>query len=208
MVRRKLTPIRRFDNGTASAWFACNTVSAQLTALLMEFMVCCRTCALVQLRFSAIQGEIMFRKLYLSLVLILFVAPAVLAETADDIVAKHIEAMGGQDKIQAVKTMKMTGTMQVQEGLEAPITMLVKVPDQVRMEFTIQGLTAVQAYDGKNGWDIMPFTGKKDPEAMSGDDVKELQDQADIWPCSTTKPRATKSSFWARTRSKGPTLTS
>src|SRR5438477_1583667 len=146
-------------------------------------MVCCRTSAESRVCFQWFSRRtFMFRRLYLSLVLALFVAPAVLAQTADDIIAKHIQAMGGKDKIQTVKTMKMTGKMQVQEGLEAPITMMVKVPDQVRMEFTIQGLTAVQAYDGKNGWDIMPFTGKKDPEAMSGDDIKELQDQADIWP--------------------------
>jgi hypothetical protein len=41
-------------------------------------------------------------------------------------------------------------------------------------------LTAVQAYDGKNGWQIMPFMGKKDPELMSADEAKEIEENADL----------------------------
>jgi outer membrane lipoprotein-sorting protein len=48
------------------------------------------------------------------------------------------------------------------------------------MEITLQGLVAVQAYDGKTGWQIMPFQGKKDPEATGEDDTKALAEQADI----------------------------
>jgi outer membrane lipoprotein-sorting protein len=50
----------------------------------------------------------------------------------------------------------------------------------MRVEFTIQGMTGIQAYDGTTGWMVMPFMGKKDPEAMSGDMLKEVKDQADF----------------------------
>jgi len=50
----------------------------------------------------------------------------------------------------------------------------------VRMEFTVQGMTGIQAYDGKSGWTVMPFQGKKDPEPMAADDLKDLQNQADM----------------------------
>jgi outer membrane lipoprotein-sorting protein len=53
-------------------------------------------------------------------------------------------------------------------------------PNKMRMEFTIQGMTGVQAFDGKSGWAVMPFMGKKDPEAMSEDDAKQAADQADM----------------------------
>jgi outer membrane lipoprotein-sorting protein len=43
-------------------------------------------------------------------------------------------------------------------------------------------MVLVQAYDGKSGWAIVPFTGKKDPEPVTADEAKELQDQADLWP--------------------------
>jgi outer membrane lipoprotein-sorting protein len=36
------------------------------------------------------------------------------------------------------------------------------------------------AYDGKSGWQVMPFMGKKDPEPMSADDLKEIQEEADL----------------------------
>jgi outer membrane lipoprotein-sorting protein len=51
---------------------------------------------------------------------------------------------------------------------------------KVRNDATIQGLTIVQAYDGKSGWQIQPFQGRKDAEALSPDDAKDLVDQADI----------------------------
>jgi hypothetical protein len=41
-------------------------------------------------------------------------------------------------------------------------------------------LAQIQAYDGKTGWQISPFGGRKDPELMSQDDVKSLQIDADI----------------------------
>ena len=53
-------------------------------------------------------------------------------------------------------------------------------PDRLRNEASLQGLTQVQAYDGKEGWQIQPFGGRKDPEKLSADDVKGLADSADM----------------------------
>ena len=121
----------------------------------------------------------MFRKLCVSMVFVVLLAPAVLAQTVDEIVAKNIEARGGLDKIKSVQTMRATGKMEF-GPMEAPGLYVQKRPDMARLDFTIQGLTATQAYDGKSGWAIMPFTGKKDPEAMTADDTKEMQEEADI----------------------------
>jgi outer membrane lipoprotein-sorting protein len=65
-------------------------------------------------------------------------------------------------------------------GMEAPGVLIQKRGDLARLEFTIQGLTAVQAYDGKSAWQVMPFMGKKDPELMAADEAKEMQEMADI----------------------------
>ena len=43
-----------------------------------------------------------------------------------------------------------------------------------------QGLTQIQAWDGRNAWQISPFQGRRDPEKMSGDDAKSLSDDAAI----------------------------
>ncbi len=122
----------------------------------------------------------MLRKLLVSVAVFVFLTPALLAQTVDEIIAKNTEARGGLDKIKAVQSVRMSGKMMVGPGLEAPATMTVKRPAEMRMEFTFQGLTAVRAYDGKSGWAIMPFTGKKDPEPIAADDLKDMEDQADI----------------------------
>jgi outer membrane lipoprotein-sorting protein len=122
----------------------------------------------------------MFRKLCLSAVIAVVLAPAVLAQTVDEIIAKNIEARGGLDKIKSVQSMRSTGKMEFGPGMEAPGVFIQKRPDMSRLEFTVQGLTATQAYDGKTGWAIMPFMGKKDPEPMTADDTKVMQEDGDI----------------------------
>ena len=42
-------------------------------------------------------------------------------------------------------------------GFEAKVVEENKRPNMVRQEFSFQGMTAVNAYDGKTGWKIDPF---------------------------------------------------
>jgi outer membrane lipoprotein-sorting protein len=122
----------------------------------------------------------MFRKLCFGIVAVAVLAPVVWAQTADEIIAKNIQARGGSDKLKSVQSIKSTATMSMGPGMEAPGVLVQKRGNLARLEFTIQGLTAVQAYDGKNAWQIMPFTGKKDPELMSADEAKEVEEMADL----------------------------
>ena len=101
--------------------------------------------------------------------------------TADQLVAKNIEAKGGAEALHALQSVKLTGKMLVNEGqLELAYTEIKKRPDAVRTELTLQGMTMVQAYDGKDGWKISPFQGRKDPEKLSDDDNKALMEDAEI----------------------------
>jgi len=113
-------------------------------------------------------------------VLALALASPVHAQTADELIAKNIKAKGGMDKIKAMKSLRATGHMALGPEMEAPFVMTLKRPNEMRMEFTLQGMTGVQAYDGKNAWTVMPFMGKKDPEAMSADDTKMVAEQSDF----------------------------
>jgi outer membrane lipoprotein-sorting protein len=54
-----------------------------------------------------------------------------------------------------------------------------KRPNKLRRDIVIQGFNMIQAYDGKTGWQVVPFTGKTDPEVMTGDDLKDIQEEAD-----------------------------
>ena len=122
----------------------------------------------------------------ISLIIAAVLASAALAQqksqtTADELVAKNIEAKGGATALQNLQTLRLTGKMLVQEGqIELAYLKIKKRPDQVRTEASLQGMTQVHAYDGKEGWKISPFGGRKDPEKMSVDDAKSLVEDADI----------------------------
>ena len=122
----------------------------------------------------------MIRRVCMSLIVLAVLAPSLLAQTADEIIAKNIQARGGAEKLKGVQSVKTTVTMTMGPGMELAGTMIQKRPMLARMEFSLQGMTAVQAYDGKDAWQIMPFMGKKDPELMSADEAKETEEMADV----------------------------
>lgn len=121
----------------------------------------------------------MVRKLSLILAVFLL-APAMLAaQTVDEVIAKNVQALGGMDKLKSVNTLRVSGKLQIQ-GFEAQFLQRNKRDNRVREEVSIQGMAQVQAYDGKGGWTINPFSGRRDAELMSDDDSKSLQVDADI----------------------------
>lgn len=122
----------------------------------------------------------MIRKVCLPILVLLVTASCLSAQTVDEIIAKNVQARGGAEKLKGVQSIKSTATMSMGPGMELPGTVIQKRPALARLEFTAQGLTAVQAYDGKNAWQIMPFMGKKDPELMSADEAKETEEMADV----------------------------
>jgi hypothetical protein len=50
----------------------------------------------------------------------------------------------------------------------------------VRQEFSLQGMTGINAYDGKTGWKIEPWSGKKDPEALGEEEMKSIVEDSDF----------------------------
>jgi outer membrane lipoprotein-sorting protein len=129
-------------------------------------------------------------------------APFAAAQTADEIVSKHVAAIGGAEKIKAAKTVKMTGKAEM-TSMEAPFVMTLKQPGMMRMDVTVQGLVMVRAYDGKSGWVIVPFTGKKDAEAVTADEAKELQDQSDLWPLLDYQAKGNKVELLGKDKIEG-----
>ena len=112
--------------------------------------------------------------------LLSLVAAALQAQTADEYIAKYIAAVGGPEKMKAVTSLKRTGKFIGGGGFEAVFAQENKRPSLVRQEFTIQGLTGVNAYDGKRGWKIEPWGGKKDAEDMGEDELKSIVEESDF----------------------------
>jgi hypothetical protein len=102
------------------------------------------------------------------------------AQTAEDMVAKNLSAKGGVEKIKAIKSLKMSGRFQMGD-FTADIGQESKAPNLLRETFSVQGMTRIQAYDGTSGWQIAPFEGRKDPELVGEDDLRNLSEDADFY---------------------------
>jgi len=101
-------------------------------------------------------------------------------QTADEIISRYIQKIGGIEKLSAIKSMRATGKLIGGGGFEAVIVNENKRPAMVRNEFSLQGMTSISSYDGKNGWKINPFGGKKDAETMGEEEIKQMIEAADI----------------------------
>ena len=102
------------------------------------------------------------------------------APTVDEIVNHYLKTIGGMDKIQAVTSLRRTGKFIGGGGFEAAVAQENKRSDFVREEFSLQGMTGINAYDGKTGWKIEPWNGKKDAEALGEEEMKSILEDADF----------------------------
>jgi hypothetical protein len=114
-------------------------------------------------------------------VLLLLVAAPAPAITAEEIVAKNVEARGGAAALASLKSLRRTGRF-VFPGRSLLVTLsdVRERPGRVRQEATFQGLTQIQAWGGEKGWQVQPFEGRKDPALMSEDDAKPFRVAADL----------------------------
>jgi hypothetical protein len=102
------------------------------------------------------------------------------SQTADELVNKNIEARGGMDKIKAIHTIRLAGKVVVPGGITGSITQENMRPNLVRETFALQGMTAIDAFDGATGWRTNPFGGRKDPQLMGEDDMRDLLVDSDF----------------------------
>jgi hypothetical protein len=107
-------------------------------------------------------------------------ATATHAQTVDEVVARHIAARGGTERLEAIRSVRMTGTA---GGLAGPVALVLREierPGRIRTELTFQGITAVYACDGTRGWQVSPFDGSLEPQPMSEERTQLAREQADI----------------------------
>ena len=102
------------------------------------------------------------------------------AQTAEELVNKNIQAKGGMEKIKAITSVRMIGKFDGGGGFTAEQSQENKRPNLVRETFSLQGMTAITAYDGTTGWRIRPFGGHKDPQLIGEDNLRDLLLDADF----------------------------
>jgi hypothetical protein len=117
------------------------------------------------------------RALLAATVLALASGPAS-AQTVDEIIARSFEARGGLAKVKAIQSLRLVGHATVAPGTEAPMTVEIRRPSFLRLEFLFDGKKAVQAWDGRQAWGIAP--GETQPRVLPREAEKSLSQQADL----------------------------
>lgn len=101
------------------------------------------------------------------------------AQSLDEIVNKHIEAIGGKENWAKIKTLKTESTMKAQgAGIKFTVYQLDK--KALRQDISVMGMTGFSIINTTEGWVFMPWQGHTKSEAMTADDVKNSQDELSI----------------------------
>ena len=129
--------------------------------------------------------------------------------SAADIVSKNVAARGGLQAWRAVQTMSLEGKLgaggnqraalpvpgaerrasrpsqpafssRPAEEVQLPFVMELKRPRKMRFELQFNGQTAVQVFDGSQGWKLRPFLNRREVEAYTADEMKVASMQADL----------------------------
>jgi len=102
------------------------------------------------------------------------------AQTAGDLIAKNLKARGGAAAFDALKAVEFNGRLVFPGDFQLTYKETRSASGAVRVDAALQGLTLVQAFDGKSGWRINPFEGRKDAERMSDEEARSLADTGSL----------------------------
>jgi hypothetical protein len=87
------------------------------------------------------------------------------AQTADEIINKHIEAIGGKEKVSQVKSLYMESTMEIM-GNQAPVVDYLLDGTGFKSETEFNGSKIIQCYTSKGGWAVNPMAGGAGAQSM------------------------------------------
>ena len=97
------------------------------------------------------------------------------AQTADEIIGKYINAIGGKDKWAQVKSMKINGYIEVQ-GIKINFIQ----GTGVRVDAEFQGQKIIDITTPSMGWSQNPFGGKSTLQPISEEELQQKLDELDI----------------------------
>ncbi len=108
-----------------------------------------------------------------------FVSCAAFAQTADEVISKHIEAIGGAKAWDKVKTIKLLGSTSAQ-GTEIEMNKTFINGKASRMDISAMGMKGYMIFTTTKGWSYLPFMGQTDPIEIPGDAMKSVVDEYDF----------------------------
>lgn len=102
------------------------------------------------------------------------------AQSVDEIIDKHIAALGGKEKLLSLISLKMEGSMNMQ-GMDISVTNTIKQQVGSRLDISVPGMgEGYQILNTSKGWNFMPFQGQSSPEEVPEQDVKLDQTKLDV----------------------------
>ena len=98
------------------------------------------------------------------------------AQTAAEVMERHIAALGGREKLAAVKSLMVVGTMKGMTGADMPVRMFWAARNRLRIEVSIQGNVVVQVFDGSTAGSYLttPSTGYQERLPITPDEARDL----------------------------------
>lgn len=129
--------------------------------------------------------------------------------TAAQIVSKNVAARGGLKAWKAVQTITESGKMgaggdqrgqaapnpmrrpgknaapmasspRLAQEAQLPFTLEMERPRRMRLEIQFRGQTAIQVYDGANGWKVRPYLNRMEVENFSEDELHKAALQSEL----------------------------
>jgi len=99
----------------------------------------------------------------------------------DEVLAANLAARGGKARLNALRSIRETGTATASGGRVARVVREMKRPGLFRLEFSSEGTKSVFAHDGETGWQVAPLQGQFEPQAMAPEaEATAGVDQRDI----------------------------
>ena len=98
----------------------------------------------------------------------------------DGLIAQNVAARGGADKWRSVDALRISGHMDLGQGMHVPYTIEQKRPGQMCLEFEFNSQMATQCVTAEGGWKVLPFMGRTRPERMTEAEYAEMADAAAI----------------------------
>ena len=112
-------------------------------------------------------------------ILVLVCAQFAQGQTVDDVINKHIAALGGKENLNKIQNVVMEGSLNFQ-GTEIGLTMTQVHNKLTRQDINVNGMHGFDMMTDKDGWAYMPFRGMQKPEPKTVEEVKEGQSDLDI----------------------------
>jgi outer membrane lipoprotein-sorting protein len=122
----------------------------------------------------------MHRKLPGLVLLLIFLPTMLLAQNADDIIAKCTEARGGLKKIKSVQSERMSGQISFGPDTHGTLLLEIKRPGKIREQLTDGDKTMIRTSNGKEGWIIDPFAETSEAQPLPADEMSNMAQKADI----------------------------